>query len=239
MREQLEGRVRDLWAEGLTISEIAERCHTNVHMVTNIRVRLDLPPRRSPPVKVPMPEGFERIASHAEHLMDVVAHYRTSRHTAKRWFAEAGIPLPNPAAAPLVVPRDWAEKAPTMTIYDGIKYFGMPYNRLKSMIRKTGVKFKPAPSTPRRGVVSKMGRAHSGVYVQALSTLADQAANVLRHYHSNVHRADIFLSDVSKETWGSRRGLPRRGAGQYFVAGIGVVTEEAMIELARKKGAKL
>lgn len=239
MSTHYDAKVAELWGQGLPLSEIAERCSLNIHTARNIRVRLNLPKRQEVRVKLPVPVGFERVAKAADSLRDVMAHYRASSHTVKGWFKDAHIPLPNPAPPPLVVPRDWNERAPTMTIYDGIKYFGLTYNRLKSLIRKTGVKFKPAPSTPKHGVVNKMGRAHSGTYIQPLSTRADMAANVLRHYHANVHKADIRLSDVSKETWGSQRGLPNMGAGQYYVAGIGVVTEERLIELAIKKGAKL
>lgn len=239
MTTQRDAKVAELWRQGLRLSEIAERCNLNIHTARNIRERLKLPPRAEARVKLPPPPGFERVARAADSLRDVMAHYKSPRHTVRGWFKTVGVPLPNPAAPPLVVPKDWAERTPTMTIYDGIKYYGMSHNRLKSLVRKTGIRFKPAPSTPKHGVIHKMGRAHSGTYIQPLSTMADVAANVLRHYHANVHRADIRLSDVSKDTWGSIRGLPDKGAGQYFVAGIGVVTEERLIELARRKGANL
>lgn len=67
-------------------------------------------------------------------------------------------------------------------------------------------------------------------------TQEQRAANVLRRHYANVFRCDLRISERGRETFGSARGLPDNGANHWFVAKLGILTRDEMMQRAREMG---
>jgi hypothetical protein len=83
---------------------------------------------------------------------------------------------------------------------------------------------------------ARQQRIHrSRVVVRPMSP-TDALVAFLRSRLSNVHRCDIIVTERPRRTWGELRNMPDKGAGHWFLAGIGVVDRERMIKLADEMG---
>jgi len=79
-----------------------------------------------------------------------------------------------------------------------------------------------------------MRRTWKPKLVENVPTNLDLAADHLRRFYSNVHSCSIRMT--LGKTWGEYHNLPNKGRGLYYVEGVGVVTNEGMLRLARKHG---
>jgi hypothetical protein len=100
-------------------------------------------------------------------------------------------------------------------------------------LQETGATTKPS------GVRAKSGPKRTGWRNPKTEQIVrpeglDAAANYLRMHYANVHKCCIH--ETLRRRWGTNRGLPNGGRGLYFVDGVGVITNEQLLELARKNG---
>ena len=131
--------------------------------------------------------------------------------------------------------------------------YGISRTAINNLIEATGVSAKVSARElvaaakargdyqPPRKAASPGGRRRwitPKTYIGNFTAYSDieRAANHLRRFSPNVHRADIRMYEQKRDTWGDEYGVPNSGCGYYFVAGHGVVTNDEMVALARSKG---
>lgn len=203
----------DLGVSSATIGRIAKR----IGLPSRVKFgRIDAP--------VDLFEMGEKLGATGK----IADYYQVTSRRVRLWYSNAKVPLPK-NKQPLDVPPGWFERVSGMTCAEACRYFNRSDATIRNLVRMTGVTLRKAPRFS----------TSLGIPVKQAETAVDTAAMVLRRYHTNVHRADIRLYESSGDTWGSVRGLPHKGHGQYFVAGIGVVSSDRLIEMAREKGAQL
>lgn len=193
------------------------------------------PERRKPGArKREAPADLREMAELLVSLQRICDHYRTSDSTARRWLAEKGIVLKTkaPKDARLPTPEGW-EEASTMTKSEIARRWNLSPKVIERLIRETGV--TPRRSPKATDLASVMGKANR-VQVQRSLTTIEHAANHLRRIYPNVHRADIPVFENRNTTWGELHRVPKRGAGYYFVSGLGALPVENMLAVAEKHG---
>lgn len=87
-----------------------------------------------------------------------------------------------------------------------------------------------------------MGRSRTYVPSAGVSPpdAVQGAAQYLRRHYPNVFPCSILITEYGGEnkrtpqTWGDQHGLPEGGKGHYYVENVGVITNSALLELARK-----
>ena len=177
------------------------------------------------PALRPVPAGF---AEHAPTASDMTLRtmFSAGPTTIARWRKETGIPRPPELARGSQCPPNFAEIATGMTVRQAAERLGRPVETVRKWFVVAGVTPRVASFRPTGTIKRTEGDA----------SVAGQAAQYLRQTFASVHRADIRLKDGSTATWGSERGLPDKGRGQYFVSGKGAMPAADMIELARAHG---
>lgn len=173
----------------------------------------------------PMPADF-RERARTMSLSQLYKHYEAGHSTVARWVREANI-LRNPRPPRTVrMPADFAEHARGLTISQAATMFNCHTSTARRWFVLVGI----VPKDTRHVVHRPVMRAELD------ATTAGRAAQYLRRFYPNVHRADLRLTEGSKRTWGDEKGLPDGGRGFFYVTGPGVIPEHEMIMLARDHG---
>ena len=151
-----------------------------------------------------------------------VRSYRRQQGLGSR-FVRAGKPAP----------ANFAEVAAGMSVAEVQATWGCRFSVAKRWLAEAGID----PRVGRRRVSPKPRFRWRRPSAIARTHGADEAAaNALRARHANVFRCNILLRSGSIETYGSRLGLPDRGAGHWFIAGVGVVDRDTLFAMAREEG---
>lgn len=143
---------------------------------------------------------------------------------------------------PPAVPDDWYVIAPTKFKKDLQGYYAMTRLQIERLVELTGVSTRPMNPPPRPKVqVSRKPIRNFKQFIHKRTPdiaggVPSAAAHHLRRFYPNVHRCDIGMSETTSETWGDRHGLPNRGKGLYYVAGVGAISELELVNLAMDKG---
>lgn len=134
----------------------------------------------------------------------------------------------------LPAPKGMLEDAKTMTITAMADKYEMPRTLVKAILLSNKVEWIDGNKIRQRlGVYMGAALSHR---MERQENVYDYAANHLRRFYRNVHRADIKVYEHSKVTWGDLRDVPSGGKGYYFIDGKGVVTQDEMLSLACNHG---
>jgi hypothetical protein len=181
-------------------------------------------------------------------------HFNVAWDTIYRWCGELNVKPPARRATKtrprkdVEVPPDWKQVAPTKYKTELVAHYGLSWRMIERLIEKTGVRSRPTVHELARGKTAqerqkrpicwrKAGSLDAFRYSTELPRSTPQeAAQFLRRFHANVHRADIRMREGSKETWGDLHGAKDHGKGQYYVHPIGIMSELDMVMLAVKRG---
>jgi hypothetical protein len=126
------------------------------------------------------------------------------------------------------VPEDWREIAPTMHKRDLSLRYEVRCGTITRWVKESGVQAKR-----RERVWFPKAEKDERIALESVPE-CDAAADFLRGFYSNVHRCDIQMT--LSRTWGQVHDIPDKGRGRYYVEGVGVVTNEGLMQLARKHG---
>lgn len=176
----------------------------------------------------------------------VANHYSVRPEVVYRWLAVLKMSPRGSRSLPTHIPEDWHEVAPKMTQAELMRHYDCARERIYKLIAVTGVQprkhtDKPTKQKTVREITPKVVRSgldRTREDLSHLTTKAEAAAHYLRRYYANVFKADIRYTDIGRETWGFREGLPDGGRHQYSVSGVGVLWLDELIELAEKRGWK-
>jgi hypothetical protein len=176
-----------------------------------------------------MPEDFVKIVKNMPCVSynKLTARWRVGRRTLDKWLRDTEMEdyIANPPPPP-----DWAELAPTMLSNKLAWHYGVGRIVIKRWVDATGI--RTLPKQKLKLSTDQVKKIHAVRYCAPEEVSA--AADYLRMFYSNVHRCDIYLDQW--RTWGQEQGLPNKGAGQYYVEGLGVMTNEQLLTLARDHG---
>lgn len=250
----------ELYNAGLSYAQLAKELGISERYARVLRDRLKLPLRAAGTVTRDMPADFAEVAAKIG-VSRTRKHYKASWKTVYRWASEAGLagkrhkPHKPRQKKVLEIPEDWDQVAPTLYRYQLATHYGISLLMVKRLIEETGVSSrltvhdlkKINGAAPRhkigvgeakpRGLRNPMrNKPAPGWAVNDNVDIYGLAAKHLRRFYPNVHRADILMYVNKKTTWGFVHGVPNGGRGQYFVAGVGVVTNERLLEMARERG---
>lgn len=173
----------------------------------------------------PMPADFRERALTLS-LSQLYRHYGAGHSTVARWVREANLRR-NPRPPRTVrMPADFAEAARGLTIAQAATMFNCHTSTARRWFVLVGVVPKDTRHVTHRPVIR----------AELDATVAGCAAQHLRRFYQNVHRADLRLTEGSRKTWGDEKGLPDGGRGFFYVAGLGTMPDYEMIALARDHG---
>ena len=176
-----------------------------------------------------VPEDFVRSVTSMEGgcYLSLARRWHAGLDTIQRWLRETGLTerVTNPPP-----PKSWGATAPTKNQFELQQHYQVAKPIIKRWIAQTGV--QPKPKTP---PITKRGERRERAKAKYSSPKdLEAAANHLRKFYANVHSCAIYLT--RELSWGESRGLPNKGKGFYYIDGVGVVTNEDMLTLARKNG---
>ena len=213
-----------MWENGAAKTEIAERLGMTTKGVDYWRRKLNLPARSS---HRPMPDGFIEFASApGVSVKQIIRQFRCHSDVANRWLSEAGITL-GPRLKP--VPDDWHQRVGTMSAIKLATHYGVANTVVKRWLRETNTK----PAKPQPRIFKLPGLVMQPKPIVQRSEIED-AAHYLRRFYANVFRCDIKYDE--RRTWGFVHGVPNGGRGFYHVDRLGILANNDVIELAKKKG---
>lgn len=237
-----------LYESGLSMKSVADLMGVPYSAVDRMFKRINYKVRGSgPPTKKgDHPPGIEALYAELKSVKAVADHYSVNIEVAYRWLGEARVKLFGARIKPLAIPDDWHDVAPRMTQAELMRHYNCGRERIYKLMAVTGVhpiKYtdKPPKEKTVREITPKVVRSSLDKPREDLShltTKAEAAAHYLRRYYANVFKADIRYTDIGRETWGFREGLPNGGRHQYSVSGVGVLWLDELIELAEKRGWK-
>jgi hypothetical protein len=248
-------RFKELYMSGANNVQLSFEFDLSVANIKEAVRSLGLPPRRRRDVPTDLEDTIRELG-----VDRAFRHYKCSKSTLARWVKETGIGDKvrqfgiDRQRKPLVIPADWHDIAPTMSIRQLSTHYRTSRARILSMIEQTGVTTKPsarqiAEDRRARGEIVPKKAAPRGnggglrrwfkpgrQSVGHPFSDVERAANHLRRFSPNVFRCDILMFENKKVTWGHEHGVPDGGRRHYFVSGHGVIPTEQMVELARSKG---
>ena len=224
---------REAYLAGMTRRELREKFGINDKRIDTLRRKLDLPVRRC--VRKAPPEGFEDFAGKPGVSIPMIRQtYGCSEDVASRWVRECGVKL-QPRTKPL--PLDWEEVAPTMTGVQLAKHYGVANTVISRWLTETSLTpkaYKPRGSRRPRAKAWRLPPLPVTRTAPVTKDEAAMAATYLRRFYTNVFRCDILQTD--RKTWGEMHGVPNKGRDHYHVDRLGILANDAVIELAYKKG---
>jgi hypothetical protein len=247
-KEKVE-RYREMYMSGATYQQLAFEFGISHSAVSEVRKRYKIKPRSSFGKK-PAPDDLAAVVDR----IGVAAardHYSVGWETLRRWISTVGLTIDKTkrfkalAERPLIIPKDWAERAPTMFKNQLASHYQISGKAVNRLIEVTGIHSKrieakpkpePKPKMPRRNWRQhSWGQFSSGTQSVEMHTMATEAARFLRRVYPNVHRCDIQMREGSSTTWGDERGMPNRGKG-YYLVGSRTMSELEMINHALDRG---
>lgn len=156
-----------------------------------------------------------------QQIADALGRERSciSRHRRKMGIART-------ITTPDLPPASFTDAARTMTAPEIAKHFGVGIRRVRKWLKITG-------QMPCRARQSRSRRVRVVSHPQAPT---DALVAFLRSRIANVHRCDIIVTERPRRTWGELRNMPDKGAGHWFLAGIGICDRERMVKLADEMG---
>lgn len=241
-------QIMEEYDSGLSMNAIASKHGVSFQTIQKVLKSKGVAIRKagSPNQKGAPPPSLANVYQELKTAKAVAQHYSVRPEVVYRWLAVLQMSPRGSRTMPTVVPEDWNDVAPRMTQADLMRHYNCGRERIYKLIAVTGVQpmkhtDKPPKQKTVREITPKVVRSgldRAREDLSHLTTKAEAAAHYLRRYYANVFRADIRYTDIGRETWGFREGLPDGGRHQYSVSGVGVLWLDELIELAEKRGWK-
>lgn len=244
------------YSDGLSYEELGAKFGVTDRYARVLRDRLDLARRRTPETRRTAPAEFTEVVKRIG-LSKARRHFSASWATISRWCDEVGMerarhkPGGERPKKMIEPPADWHERAPTMYKRELVEHYGLSYLMVDRLLAATGLKSRPTPhelaaQRPRqpkgasiRGITGRifgMRQLLPSIAGNDNVDIYGQAARFLRGFFPNVFRCSIKLYINKSTTFGDENGLPNSGRDHFFVAGIGTVHKDELIQIAIKRG---
>jgi transposase len=249
--EEAIEKAKQAYNSGLSMDDVARHMGVSYATIKNLFRDIGFEKRDSGPInkKGSAPPTLKAKWEELRSVSAVARHYSVKNDVIYRWLASLGISPRGPRIKYVAVPNDWAELAAKMTQAELMRHYNCSREQIYKYMAETNIKpikvtdrpYTPPPPKIVREMSPKVVRSALARVREDMSHLtchAESAAHYLRKSCANVFKADIRYSDITKETWGFREGLPNGGRQQYFVSGIGILWLDEIIELAKKRGWK-
>lgn len=241
------------YADGLSYEALGEKFGITDRYARVLRDRLDLARRRTTETRRAAPEDFTDVVKNIG-LSKARRHFGASWATVSRWCDEVGLervrhkPGAERPKKMIEPPADWYERAPTMYKRQLVEHYGLSYLMVDRLLAATGLKSRPTVhelAAQRPKMSSMRGVRSAQFHLRQLGPsiagndnvdIYGQAARYLRGFFPNVFRCSIKLYINKSTTFGDENGLPNSGRDHFFVAGVGAVHKDELIQMAVKRG---
>lgn len=187
-------------------------------------------------------ERFREMFMAGTSYQELQSEFGIAYRTVKDMRARLGLPpRVKRDKQPPSIPNDWYAVAPNMFKKELQAYYAMSRLQIERLVETTGIKTRPMNPPPKPKPVSSRPIKQFKQFIHKRTPdiapgVPSAAAQFLRRHYLSVHRCDIHMTETTSETWGDRHKLPNRGKGLYYVAGVGVVSELQLVNLALDKG---